>query len=174
MAPRETPQTGIYVTDVESNIVEDVRKHFEKIMGFKIGTTPLIVRKCKLMPLEISKLTENREAYISMVQKYGVAVAFPRKGSDSLTMIQGRSPDCKAVIAEFGKVLQREITFENEADDQKNDDAAKKVSVSHRRFHKTMSRLNMQLNEVLFFHPRGIYLFSVRFSLFLCVHICRE
>lgn len=151
LAPRETADTGVYVYG-KPNQIEEVRKYFEGILGFTIGTQPLSVQKFKLVPLEISTLTENRDAYIELVKKFGVAVAYPRKGTDGLTMIQGRSQDIKGVIIEFGKVLQREIKFEHQ-EEQKNDEQ-KKLSVSNRRFNKAMSRLNIELNEVLFFHPR--------------------
>lgn len=151
MAPREMEDTGIYVKGKEDQI-EQVRKHFQGLLGFTIGVDPLCVEKCKLVPLEINKLTEDRDTYIGMVRKFGVAVAFPRKGADGLTMIQGRPQDIKGVIIDFGKVIQREIKFEAKQDEQKNDDNNKKIGV--RRFHKAMSRLNMEINEVLFFHPR--------------------
>ena len=132
--------------------MDAVRRYFEKMVGFSIGTTPLQESKCKIVPLEISKLTENRESYISMVQKHGVAVAFPRTGAEGLTMIQGQSKDIQGVLADFGKLLGREVKAE-EGDEQKSD-GKKQLAVSNRHFHKTMSRLSMDYNEVLFFHPQ--------------------
>eukprot|EP00486_Rosalina_sp_Unknown_P009024 CAMPEP_0201594300 /NCGR_PEP_ID=MMETSP0190_2-20130828/191656_1 /ASSEMBLY_ACC=CAM_ASM_000263 /TAXON_ID=37353 /ORGANISM="Rosalina sp." /LENGTH=262 /DNA_ID=CAMNT_0048053851 /DNA_START=15 /DNA_END=800 /DNA_ORIENTATION=- len=153
LAPRETSDTGVYV-DGKPNEVEEVRKYFEGILGFTIGVQPLSVQKCKIVPLEITTLTKDRDSYIEMVKKYGVAVAFPRKGTDGLTMIQGRSADIKSLVIDFGKILQREIKFEAQ-EEQKNDDGGnKKLAVSHRRFNKAHSRLNLEMNEVLFFHPR--------------------
>ena len=152
LAPRETPDTGVYI-DGKPDQIEECRKYFESILGFSIGVNPLSVQKCKLVPLEINSLTKDRDSYIGMVKKYGVAVAFPRKGTDGLTLIQGRSQDIKSVAIDFGKILQREIKFEAQ-EEQKNDDGNKKLAVSHRRFNKGFSRLNMEINEVLFFHPR--------------------
>eukprot|EP01083_Nonionella_stella_P031849 87167_1 len=153
MPRRELPDTGIYV-DGKPDIIEAVRKHFESILRFKIGTTPLAIGKCKIVPLEIVKLTDSPQQYVSMVQMYGVAVAFPRKGSDGLTMIQGRQGDIKRILSEFGKILQRQIELETDVSEEKSDKKQQKIAVSNRRFHKTLSRLNMEINEVLFFHPR--------------------
>eukprot|EP01084_Bolivina_argentea_P121208 214814_1 len=60
MPRREMPDTGIYV-DAKPDIIEAVRKHFEALLRFKIGTKPLAIGKCQIVPLEIVKLTENRQ-----------------------------------------------------------------------------------------------------------------
>merc|ERR1719491_1030854 len=135
MARRETPDTGIQVDGGSAEVIARVRQYFEKVLGFAISTKPLREATCEIMPLEVLKLTGEREFFIAMVQKHGVAVAFPRKGvvprnnnpneekqneSSKKTMIQGGLEGIKGVVSEFGKELGREIALAVKAEASKN------------------------------------------------------
>ena len=161
MPPRETSECGIFIDGTDEEI-EATRLHFQKLLGFQIGTKPIGIEKVKLMPLEIATILSNHENFMKIVQSYGVGILFGNEKNNNICLIQGRSMDIKLALKEFEKIIDRNIDIIDTSDDtdaDENEDKENKENEdsdnnNNNNKNEFRSKLNLEsgvYNEVLFF-----------------------